>query len=86
MKVFLKSGEERWILVHIEVQARTNKDFAKRMFRYFYRIYDRFEREVYAIAIITDDVESVHPDYFHYSFYGTRIEYYIMFLSFMYKI
>lgn len=75
VKVSLKSGEEKWILIHIEVQAKSSVDFTKRMFRYFYRIYDKFDQEVYAIALITDDKKSKHPDHFHYSFHGTKVVY-----------
>ncbi len=58
VKVFLKNGEEKWILIHIEVQDKASDDFSKRMFRYFYRIYDKFDKEVYAIALMTDDKDS----------------------------
>ncbi|GGK04845.1 hypothetical protein GCM10007063_28950 [Lentibacillus kapialis] len=73
-KVFLKDGTERWILIHIEVQGAAGEDFGERMFRYFYRIYDRFNREVYALALITDR-EAEHANGFHYSFHGTKVDY-----------
>lgn len=75
VKVSLKNGEDKWVLIHIEVQDNASKDFPKRMFRYFYRIYDKFDKEVYAIALLTDDGRSDYPDYFHYSFYGTKVDY-----------
>jgi len=40
-KVYLKDGTEQWILVHIEVQGDAEEEFSLRMFRYFYRIYDK---------------------------------------------
>ena len=52
VKVFTKTGEEDWILVHIEVQGYDDKDFAKRMFTYFYRILDKYGKPVTAIAIL----------------------------------
>ncbi|ASK62188.1 hypothetical protein CFK37_08440 [Virgibacillus phasianinus] len=75
VKVFLKSGQEKWILIHIEVQGKAGKDFAKRMFRYFYRIYDKHNREVYAIALLTDAKEYNNSNRFHYEFYGTKVNY-----------
>ena len=57
-KVHLIGGEEKWVLVHIEVQGTNDKDFAKRMFQYFYRIYDQFEQEIVAIAIMTSPHEN----------------------------
>jgi predicted transposase/invertase (TIGR01784 family) len=75
VKVFLETGEEKWILIHVEVQGVPKEDFSKRMFRYFYRIYDYFDREVYAIALITDQQTLKHANGFHYSFYGTKVDY-----------
>src|SRR5690625_412324 len=75
VKVSLKSGEDKWILIHIEVQGEDSIDFSDRMFRYFYRIYDKHNKKVYAIALMTDDKESGYPSYFHYDFFGTIVDY-----------
>jgi len=53
VKVFLLDGNEKWILVHIEIQEKLVEGFPKRMFQYFYRIYDRFGVGVTAIAVFT---------------------------------
>ncbi len=74
-KVHLKDGEEKWILVHVEVQSDNEKDFAKRMFQYFYRIYDRHDKEIVAIAVMTSPHESIFPTQFHYSFFCTELQY-----------
>lgn len=50
-KVHLKNVEEQWILIHIEVQSEKETDFSERMFRYFYRIYDRYQEKIFAIAV-----------------------------------
>src|ERR1700733_4710174 len=51
VKVFTKAGDEEWILIHIEVQSYTDKDFAKRMFQYYYRILDKYDKPITAFAI-----------------------------------
>ena len=38
VKVWHKDGGERWLLIHIEVQARRESGFPRRMFVYHYRI------------------------------------------------
>src|SRR5438132_4334642 len=48
-KVWLKSEEERWLLIHIEIQARKDVDFPKRMYIYNYRAFDRYDREVISL-------------------------------------
>lgn len=75
VKVHLKSGEEKWILVHIEIQGENGDHFPKRMFQYFYRIFDKYEREVVAFAVITDAKESEKPTTFNYDYYGTTLDY-----------
>src|ERR1700709_304947 len=51
VKVFTREGNEEWILVHVEVQGYTDKDFAKRMFQYYYRILDKYDKPITAFAI-----------------------------------
>src|ERR1700744_4032894 len=55
VKGFHRDGEGEWVLLHVEIQGDTSKraEFAERMFRYFYRIMDRYRRPVSAVAIFT---------------------------------
>jgi hypothetical protein len=43
------------VLVHIEVQGQPERDFARRMFVYYYRIFDRYERPIMSVAILADE-------------------------------
>ena len=72
VKVFTKTGVEKWVLVHVEVQGYSEKDFAKRMFTYFYRILDKYNKQVTAIAIFTDANHNFHPNLYEYDFLGTK--------------
>ncbi|MGM7721406.1 hypothetical protein [Metabacillus sp. Hm71] len=75
VKVFLKSGEEKWVLIHIEVQGDRESDFSKRMFRYYYRIFDKYDQDIVAIALLTDDSKSFLPNQYHRSYQGTELTY-----------
>lgn len=75
VKVYTKTGEEDWILVHIEVQGYDDKDFAKRMFTYFYRILDKYGKPVTAIAIFTDANRKFHPAVYNYKYLGSKLVY-----------
>jgi len=72
VKVRLKNGEEKWILIHIEVQSSYDSGFAERMFTYFYRIYDRYDQKITAIAIYTGDKVAKNYDTYEYKFLGTE--------------
>jgi hypothetical protein len=75
VKVFLLNGEERWILIHIEVQGYEDKNFPERMFCYFYRLKDRFGIEITALAIFTDKNPKYKPKKYHRELLGTKINY-----------
>jgi predicted transposase YdaD len=75
VKIPLLSGKEQWFLIHIEVQDYEDKNFPERMFQYFYRIRDRYEKDVMALAIFTDGNKEFHPKKYEYTFQKTRVEY-----------
>ncbi len=53
VKIFLRDGEERWMLLHVEVQGSNEKEFPRRMFEYYTRLFNKYGRPVAAIAIFT---------------------------------
>lgn len=75
VKVFMKDGKEEWILVHIEVQGYKDTLFPERMFTYYYRIFDKYNKPITAFAIFTDDSFKRYPAKFEQSFLGTSIRY-----------
>lgn len=75
VKVFLNNGQERWILVHIEVQGYRDPNFEERMFTYYYRIKDKYQHDITAWAIFTDNIAKYHPTEFKSEFLGTSLSY-----------
>ena len=75
VKVFRPGGDEEWILIHVEVQGYTDQDFAKRMFQYYYRILDKYDKPITAFAIFADTGKSFHPKYYERDFLGTKVYY-----------
>jgi hypothetical protein len=53
VQLHLKDGKKCWILVHVEVQKELGNTLPKRMFKYFYRIFDRYEEKSEGIEAIT---------------------------------
>jgi hypothetical protein len=72
VKVWLKNGEERWLLIHVEVQSSREGGFAKRMHVYNYRIFDRYDREVISLAVLADDDPDWRPSRYGYGRWGFR--------------
>ena len=75
VKVFLKDGSEEWILVHIEVEADAKEGFSQRMFRYFYRIFDRYGRQVVSIAILTGEASETVDGKYERTAYGSGVDF-----------
>ncbi|WP_035727702.1 Rpn family recombination-promoting nuclease/putative transposase, partial [Eisenibacter elegans] len=72
VKVHSKEGKEHRILIHIEVQGYKDEDFAERMFTYFYRIRDRYQQNILAFALFTDDKPDFAPNEYRYEYHTTR--------------
>ena len=72
VKVWLKSGAETWLLIHVEVQTWKEGDFPKRMHVYNYRIFDRYDHEVISLAILADDDPDWRPSGYSYGRWGFR--------------
>jgi len=75
VKVFTKNGVEEWVLIHVEVQGYTDHDFAKRMFQYYYRILDQYDKPITAFAIFADTGRNFHPRFYEREFLGTKVFY-----------
>lgn len=71
MKLYTHQGEEKWILMHVEVQGQKDDNFAERMFIYFYRILDRYNKKVVSIAVLTDGNKNFRPNEYRYEFLDT---------------
>ncbi|KJH71098.1 DUF4351 domain-containing protein [Aliterella atlantica] len=46
-------SQESFFLIHVENQAQQQANFGKRMFKYFSRLYEKFDLPIYPIAIFS---------------------------------
>ncbi len=65
-------GDERWIYIHVEVQGTRQPEFAKRMFVYNNRIFDRYDRPVASLAVLADEHKMWKPSSYGFSVLGCR--------------
>jgi hypothetical protein len=79
VKVFRKDGGEEWILIHIEVQditkAKDRPIFPERMFRYYYRCFDRHHKPVVSLALFCGPDGKQFKKAYNYEYMGTRVQY-----------
>lgn len=70
VQVWIKKGDECWVLIHVEVQTTRDLDFPGRMYVYNYRIFDRYNKRVASIAVLADDDPDWRPDEFRQDLFG----------------
>ncbi len=75
IKIYLNNGDEIWLLLHIEIQGYYDAEFARRMYISHYRIADRYNKKVVALAIFTDKQKDFKPNIYESYYYGTKISY-----------
>jgi len=73
VKVWKLSGEETWVLVHIEIQSQEERTFSERMFVYYYRLRDRYNQKIASLAILGDERETWRPQPFQAELWGCEV-------------
>lgn len=72
VKVFRKSGEEKWVLVHIEVQGQSQDSLPERMFIYSNRLHDIYQMKIASFAILADNNPNWRPSKFENELWGSQ--------------
>lgn len=73
IKVYTKRGEEAWVIVHVEVQGSKELKFAERMWQYYYRIYDKYQKPLMSVAILTDENQQWRPGSYERQLWGCHL-------------
>jgi hypothetical protein len=73
VKVWLLDGTEKWLLIHLEVQAAARKGFPKRIYIYNYRIFDRYDVEVVSLVLITGGSKSYREECYEAKRWGCEL-------------
>jgi hypothetical protein len=72
VRVSLQNGDEQWVYIHIEVQGTQQAEFAKRMFIYNYRLFDRYDRPIASMAVLADEQPHWKPTRYGYELLGCK--------------
>ena len=73
IQVRLRDGSEKRILIHVEVQHQHDVDLPFRIYRYHYRVRDRFGKRVATLVILADERADWRPDHFEEEALGCRV-------------
>jgi hypothetical protein len=61
-------SQDSFFLVHLEHQAQAQRDFGRRMFRYFARLHDKHAMPVYPIVVFSHASNLPEPDHYEVAF------------------
>ncbi|MGC9385487.1 MAG: hypothetical protein ACP5D0_00955, partial [Hydrogenovibrio sp.] len=75
IQVAFKNGDTHWVLIHVEIQGEPEKNFAKRMFRYYYRIQDKYNQDVISLAVLSDNHPNFRPSCYEFALSGCKIRF-----------
>lgn len=75
VKVWQIQGQEIWLLIHVEIQAKSEDIFAERMFSYNLRIFDRFGKPAISLAILCDTDPKWRPNQYSYNYPNTKLNF-----------
>ena len=75
VKVWKLSGEETWVLIHIEIQSQEEGQFGERMFVYYYRLRDKYDLPIASLAILGDERDTWRPQPFESELWGCEVSF-----------
>ncbi|MBF0627327.1 MAG: hypothetical protein HQL91_03810 [Magnetococcales bacterium] len=75
VKVWLRDGQELWILIHVEIQGDRNPEFPERMYTSHSRAYDLHRKPVVGLAILTDDDPAWRVNEYRQEQFGSELIY-----------
>lgn len=75
VRVKLRGGQSLMLLIHLEIQASQEKNFAERMLIYAMRIFDRYHQLPCSLAILCDSSSTWRPKDYHLATPGSRLSF-----------
>ena len=74
VKARIRGQGDVFFLIHVENQSQAGPDFAKRMFRYFARLYEKYGLPIIPVVIFSyDQPLRPEPDHYRIEIRGYRI-------------
>ncbi len=74
VKVRTVAGKPLYLVLHVEIQVSRESGFSRRMFVYYYRLYDLYPEQVVSLAILADEEPDWEPKSYQHTLHGTKVE------------
>lgn len=68
-----KSGQQAWVMVHIEVQSQRVQAFEERLYLYHARIFERYRKPVCSLVVLADRSQNWRPTQYQHALWGNEL-------------
>lgn len=75
VKVWQRDGQEHWLLIHVEVQAQSEEQFAERMYLYHSLLFLQYRRPIVSLAVLIDQRPEWRPATYGYDHWGCALQF-----------
>lgn len=75
IKVYTHQGDNNYVLIHVEVQAKYDPVMGRRLLTSYYRIDEMFHKPLTTLVIYTENILKKRTDNFVLDFLGTSLDY-----------
>jgi hypothetical protein len=72
VKIYTLTGKIKWAMIHIEVQANREANFAERIYVYNHRIWQQYHIDVASLVILCDDEINYRPNQYQREVWGCQ--------------
>lgn len=73
VEVYRHDGQDAWVLAHVEIQGQKDLAYEKRLYVYNYRLFDRYDRPVATLSVLTDSDPAWRPHRYGYELFDCHI-------------
>ncbi|MBC6420054.1 MAG: Yae1 family protein, partial [Prochloron sp. SP5CPC1] len=75
VKVWLKNGDEQWVLIHLEVQGDPEPNFEGRIYEYHSRLFLSYNCPIATFVILGDERPTWKPQEYRNEIWGCKISF-----------
>lgn len=75
VRVFKKTGEAAWVLIHVEVQSARESKFSERIYVYRHRIWEQHQVDVASLVILCDNEANYRPNTYEKELWGCELKF-----------
>lgn len=74
IKLYLKTGEETWVYIHIEIQSQKDENMPERMYIYHCGLVFKHKKPVMSLVVLGDNDPNWRPEKYENGLWGSEVQ------------